>query len=65
MLLITNPLFMIIRLCPPIYTYPPIHFRKIDKKLWMFRQIPSPLLFRGEDDAMQVRYTVEVATDFD
>ena len=61
---ITNPLFMIIRICPPIYTYSPIHFRKIVKKFWMFLQIPSPLLFRGEDDAMQVQYTVQVATDF-
>ena len=30
LLVITNLLFMIIRHCLPIYTYPPIHFSKID-----------------------------------
>ena len=63
--MMTTPLFMIIQLCPPIYTYPPIHFRKIDKKFWIFLQILSTLLFRGKDDAIQLQYTIQAAADFD
>ena len=51
LLVITNPLFMIIRPCPSIlYTYTPIHFRKIDMSTKIpggfIRSLP-PLFRRG------------------
>ena len=44
---------MIIRLCPPIYTYPTIHFRKIDMTTKHFGGfIRFPRHCSGGDDAM-------------
>ena len=66
LLVIINPLFMVIQLHPP-YT---LNSQFISGKLTLPQKIlevssDSPLLFRGEKDTMQVRYIIQVATDFD
>ena len=52
---------MIIRLFPPIYTYPPIHFKKIDMtrknsggSIRFPPPPPSPMV-QGKDDAMSMQ----------
>ena len=57
---------MVIQLHPP-YT---LNSQFISGKLTLPQKIlevssDSPLLFRGEKDTMQVRYIIQVATDFD
>ena len=57
---------MVIQLYPPYKLIP----LSISGKLTLPQKIlevssDSPLLFRREKDAMQVQYTIQVATDFD